>query len=110
MFDFLHIVEQDGIALFTLILAFIGLGSTLFFFRSGLLFVLQLVIFGGFVYFANMTGLVILVGLVELLFTLYTLYRMHLAIEYNYQLVLEKTHLVRPKITRQSYTGGKGTF
>lgn len=110
MIDVIQIVQAGGLTLFAFTLALIGLGTTLFFFRSGLLFIAQAIIVVAFVFFANLFVIALVIGIVELLFIIYLFYRIYLAIDYNYRLVLEKTNQRRPEITKTSYTGGRSTF
>src|SRR5699024_12083656 len=58
---------------------------------------------------SNITISFILMNL-QILFTIYLLYRMKQAIDYNYALVLEKTHQTPRKITSDGDTGTQFTF
>lgn len=77
--------------------------------RSWLLFLGQLLILGTSIMVSNLTISFILMNL-QILFTIYLLYRMKQAIDYNYALVLEKTHQTPRKITSDGDTGTRFTF
>jgi len=77
--------------------------------RSWLLFLVQLLILSASMMVSNITISFILMNL-QILFTIYLLYRMKQAIDYNYVLVLEKTHQTPRKITSDRDTGTKFTF
>lgn len=74
--------------------------------RCWLLFLGQLLILGTSMMVSNITISFILMNL-QILFTIYLLYRMKQAIDYNYALVLEKTHQTPRKITSDGDTGTK---
>ena len=77
--------------------------------RSWLLFLGQLILLSASMMVSNITISFILMTL-QILFTIYLLYRMKQAIDYNYALVLEKTHQTPRKITSDGDTGTKFTF
>ena len=77
--------------------------------RSWLLFLGQLIIVSTSMIVSNITISFILM-ILQILFTIYLLYRMKQAIDYNYVLVLEKTHQTPRKITSDRDTGTKFTF
>ena len=77
--------------------------------RSWLLFLVQLLILSASMMVSNITISFILMNL-QILFTIYLLYRMKQAIDYNYALVLEKTHQTLKQITSNGHSGTKFTF
>ncbi len=58
----------------------------------------------------NLSILSIIGAAIQVGFTLFILYKMKKAAEYNYQLILEKTHEVHRDITRHDYTGTRKSF
>src|SRR5699024_10863366 len=77
--------------------------------RSWLLVLVHLIILSASVMEHNITISFILMNL-QMLFTIYLPYRMKQATDYNYVLVLEKTHQTPRKITSDRDTGTKFTY
>jgi uncharacterized membrane protein len=95
--------------LFFFIMALTTFGGTLLFLKSVQMSLVQLIIILS-LYMAQIEAIYILVGIVQVLFSLYIFYRLKQAIDYNYVLILEKTHLVERHITKGGRAGGLKSF
>jgi predicted ABC-type exoprotein transport system permease subunit len=61
----------------------------------------------------NSSGIVTLfitITVLQLLLTIYLLYKLKLAVDWNYGIVEEKTHLKEPNITKDGYNGTRRSF
>lgn len=77
--------------------------------RSLLLFIGQFALLAMWMMFSSLMISFIFIT-IQLVLILYLLYRMKKAIDYNYTLVLEKTHLAPKYITEGGSTGTRLTF
>jgi len=80
--------------------------------RAPTLFLIQLfLLIGVFTINTNMSfHIVELFMILQILLSIYTLFRVKRAIDYNYYLVLEKTHQAPKKYTTKGASGTKITF
>lgn len=80
--------------------------------RSIIGILVQLVFFGVMVFISHTEIVWLISGLfaVQIAGTLFVMYRLKLAIDYNFQLVLEKTHLADRYYTKTDYSGSKFSF
>lgn len=86
--------------------------SILILLRSILGLVLQVVYFAVvvFISLANIVWLVNVLFAIQIIFALFLIYRIKVAIDYDTQLHLEKTHLTERYYTKTDYTGTKKSF
>jgi len=80
--------------------------------KSSSHFIIQAVLLFGLVTIGGMeqTVFAIFFTIIQIGFSLWVIYKIKLAIDYNYRLVLEKTHLTARKITENDYTGTRKSF
>jgi hypothetical protein len=80
--------------------------------RSAILFLAQTALFAAIITLntSGMVALFITVTVLQLLLTIYLLYKLKLAVDWNYGLVEEKTHLKERDITRDGYSGTLRSF
>ena len=99
--DFAYIF---AIAIASLILAISLRSITLFLAQSALLAALFTLSTSG------IAAIFIIVTVLQLLFSIYLLYKLKLAVDWNYGIAEEKTHLKEPEITRDGYDGTRNSF
>lgn len=100
---------QDYYILFMIALLSLCL---LILFRSIIGILIQLVFFVATM-LISLTGLVWLVNVllaVQIVIGLFLIYQMKKAIDYNFQIALEKTHLVDRYYTKIDYSGSENSF
>lgn len=102
-------IDSSSWAPFILIIGLISLGAALLLFRSGILFIAEGVLLALLVSAGTIAGLSLLLAVIQIGFSLYMVFRVKQAIDFNYQLVLEKTHQIPPKITANG-NGSKATY
>ena len=107
--NFLNPFIDSSWAPFMLIIGLISLGAALLLFRSAVLFVAEGIILVLLISAGAIAGLGLLLAVVQIGFSIYMIFRVKQAIDFNYQLVLEKTHEIPPKITANG-NGSKPTY
>lgn len=105
-----EIINGSNIGMFTFIAGIVLLGASILFLRSALFFVIQAIVMLALVFMGTSAVMGVVIGIFQAILVLYFLYRIKRAIDYNYQLVLEKTHTIPPKITRGGNSGIRTAF
>ena len=105
----MRVFIQDYYLIFMIVLLSL---SILIMLRTVTVTFIQLLFFGVMLWVSQMDiiWLISLLFTVQLVFTLYLMYRLKKAIDYNFQLVLEKTHLIDRYFTKTDYSGSKKSF
>lgn len=99
--DFAYIL---AIAIASLVLTIALRSVTLFIAQSALLAAIFTLSTSGIIAFF------ITVTVLQLLLSIYLSYKLKLAVDWNYGIVEEKTHLKHPDITKDGYDGRRGSF
>lgn len=68
------------------------------------------VVFFAIFFIIDIPVIYVLLTALQILLTLFVLYRLKQAIDYNYMLILEKTHQIPRKITSSGDNGHRSTF
>ena len=73
---------------------------------------LQIVYFGILVFVSqiNIAWLLTILFVIQIVSTFYLIYRLKKAVDYNFEIVLEKTHLIERNYTKTDYSGSKKSF
>ncbi|MBP1931020.1 hypothetical protein [Ammoniphilus resinae] len=71
------------------------------FLTDGKLFLAQLILSLGYIFTTNL-----LIGVLQIVFLVFVLYRCKKAIDYDFHLVLEKTHQIPKNLTKDGRIGG----
>lgn len=100
---------QDYYLMFMIVLLSL---SILIMLRTITVTLIQIIFFGVLLWVSQMDvfWLISVLFAVQLIFTLYIMYRLKKAIDYNFQLILEKTHLSDRYYTKTDYSGSKKSF
>ncbi|WP_164218482.1 hypothetical protein [Virgibacillus sp. YIM 98842] len=59
---------------------------------------------------SSIPALFIAIAILQLLLTIYLIYKLKLAVDWNYHVIEEKTHLRKRDITKGGYTGVRKSF
>src|SRR5690625_5090971 len=75
--------------------------------KSSIFFIIQVIMLFGLAMIGQIgySLFATIFAIMQIAFSLWIIYKMKQAINYNYQLVLEKTHLIEREITENDYTG-----
>lgn len=91
------------------VIIFVGILTVVFsiFVIDARIFLAQMVFSLIFPFVTNSPVLFNLLNVLQVLLAVYALYRCKKAVDYDYQLVLEKTHKIPQNITKGGYLGGE---
>lgn len=105
----MSIFIQDYYLIFMVILLSLAI---LIMLRTITITVFQVIYFGILILVSqlNIAWLLTLLFAIQIAFTLYLIYRLNKAFDYNFDLVLEKTHLIERNYTKTDYSGSKKSF
>lgn len=78
--------------------------------KSSKLFFTQVLLSIFIIITGNIPIIHVALELFQVILAIFVLYKLYQALEYNYQLILEKTHQVPRKITNNGYNGTTKTF